>query len=68
MSCSAPADALYSDQLDEFLLPYEAVRAAPDPDAALLEFLQTTYEAAAELGHWDRRALEVDPARRAAPR
>ncbi len=39
-----------------------------DPDAALLEFLQTSYEAAAEPGGWDRRALEDDPARRARPR
>jgi hypothetical protein len=44
--------------LGEFLLPYEAVRTAPDPDAALLAFLQTTYEAAANLAHWDRAALE----------
>jgi Family of unknown function (DUF5996) len=64
----APAEAFYSDEFGEFLLPYEAVRTAPDPDAALLEFLQTTYEAAAELGHWHRRALEDDPARRASPR
>jgi uncharacterized protein DUF5996 len=64
----APAAAFYSDELGEFLLPYEAVRTAPDPDAALLEFLQTTYEATAELGQWDRRALEDDPARRARPR
>jgi hypothetical protein len=62
------AEAFYSDEFDELLLPYEAVRAAPDPDAALLEFLQTSYEAAAELGGWDRRALEDDPARRARPR
>ena len=41
------------------MLPYAAVRTAPDPDAALLAFLQTTYEAAAELAGWDRAALEV---------
>jgi hypothetical protein len=64
----APAEAFYSDELDEFLLPYEAVRTASDPDGALLEFLQSTYEAAAELGQWDRRALEDDPARRAGRR
>jgi hypothetical protein len=52
----APAEAFHSDEFGEVLLPYEAVRTAPDPDAALLEFLQTTYEAAAELRHWDRRA------------
>ena len=48
----------YSSALQEFVLPYEAVRSAPDPDAALLDFLQSSYEAAAELGRWDRRALE----------
>jgi Family of unknown function (DUF5996) len=45
------------------LLPYEAVRTASDPDRALTEFLQTTYEAAAERGNWDRQALEADPNR-----
>jgi hypothetical protein len=64
----APDGAFYSDKDGEFLLPYEAVRAAPDPEATLLEFLQTTYEAAADLGGWDRQALEDDPARRARPR
>ena len=63
-----PEEAFYSRDAGQFLLPYEAVRTAPDPDAALLEFLQTTYEAAAELGSWDRAALEDDPARRARPR
>jgi hypothetical protein len=63
-----PAEAFYSDVLGEFVLPYEAVRTAADPDATLLEFLQTTYEAAAELGAWDRPALEDDPVRRARPR
>ncbi len=53
-----PAQAFYSDTLGEFLLPYEAVRKASDPDAMLLAFLQTTYEAAANAGHWDRSALE----------
>ena len=54
-----PAAASYDGDLGEFLLPYAAVRTAPDPDAALLAFLQTTYEAAAELADWDRAALEV---------
>jgi Family of unknown function (DUF5996) len=63
-----PAQASYSDERGEFLLPYEAVRTAADPDETLLQFLQTTYDAAAELGDWDRRALEDDPARRASPR
>ncbi|TDC51562.1 hypothetical protein E1281_20275 [Actinomadura sp. KC345] len=58
-----PSEAYYSRENGQFLLPYEAVRTAPDPDKALTEFLQTTYEAAAELGRWDRAALEVDPDR-----
>lgn len=53
-----PGAAHYSGELREFLLPYEAMRAATAPDAALLEFLQTTYEAAATCGGWDRHALE----------
>jgi hypothetical protein len=48
----------YSADLQEFVLPYEEARSAPDPDAAVLDFLQSSYEAAAELGRWDRRALE----------
>ena len=44
---SSPAGARWDDDLAEFVLPYELVRTAPDPDALLLEFLQTTYEAAA---------------------
>jgi len=50
--------AYYDDTLREFTLPYERVRAAPDPDKLLLEFLTTTYAAAAEGGRWDRTALE----------
>ncbi|MGD2116568.1 MAG: DUF5996 family protein, partial [Acidobacteriota bacterium] len=53
-----PADAFWSEEMGEFFLPYDAVRRASDPDAALLEFLQSTYEAAAELAGWDRAALE----------
>ena len=53
-----PAAAYYHPKAREFILPYEAVRTAPDPDAALLAFLQSTYEAAADLGRWDRAALE----------
>ncbi|MGC2641394.1 MAG: DUF5996 family protein, partial [Pseudolabrys sp.] len=45
-------------ELGEFLLPYDAVRAARDPDAALMEFLQSTYGAAADLAKWDRKSLE----------
>jgi hypothetical protein len=53
-----PAAAQYNAQAGEFILPYEAVRNHPTPEALLLEFLQSTYEAAAELGAWDRAALE----------
>jgi hypothetical protein len=53
-----PAQALFSKELGEFLLPYDAVRTAGDPDAALMEFLQSTYDAAADLAKWDRKALE----------
>ena len=53
-----PTEAFYSDTLGEFLLPYEAVRRAPDADAMLLAFFQSTYEAAANSGGWDRSALE----------
>jgi hypothetical protein len=56
-----PAAASYDRELGEFLLPYTAVRTADHPDALLLSFLQSTYEAAATLGDWDRNALEVQP-------
>lgn len=51
-------DAFYSPDLREFILPYDAVRLAGSPDDRLLEFLQATYEAAANLGDWNRKALE----------
>jgi hypothetical protein len=55
-----PSDsAFYDAGLGEFILPYTAVRTADDPDNTLLDFLQSTYEAAADLAHWDRRALEI---------
>ena len=54
----SPPEARYDATLGEFVLPYEAVRAAPDPDAALLAFLSSTYAAAADLAGWDRAALE----------
>jgi hypothetical protein len=57
-----PDTAYFSDEHKEFLLPYEAVR-TDDPDHAVARFLHTTYEAAAELGGWDRSALEDDPNR-----
>lgn len=54
----SPAAAFYSRDLREFILPYDAVREARSPDDALLDFLQSSYEAAANLGQWDRQALE----------
>jgi hypothetical protein len=56
-----PDAAYYSDEYRQFLLPYEAVRAAQNPDQTLLQFLHSTYEAAAELGGWDRAVLEDNP-------
>ena len=53
-----PSAAFYSTELKEFILPYDAVRESPSPDDTLLDFLQTTYEAAANLASWDRSALE----------
>ena len=53
-----PVEAFYSQDYGEFVLPYDVVRRSPSPDATLLEFLQTTYEAAADLGKWDRESLE----------
>ena len=53
-----PAAASWSKELGEFLLPYEAMRKERDPDAALMQFLTSTYEAAADLAQWDRKALE----------
>jgi hypothetical protein len=57
-----PDAAFYSEELREFILPYDAVRHAASPDQMLLEFLQATYEAAANLGKWDRASLERDDA------
>jgi hypothetical protein len=56
-----PAAARYDEQLGEFLLPYEAVRTSADPRATLLGFLQSTYDAAADRGGWDRAELERTP-------
>ena len=53
-----PAGAFYHAQMKEFLLPYDVVRTAKSPDQVLLAFLQSTYEAAANRGQWDRAALE----------
>lgn len=54
----APAAAGYDLRMHEWILPYEAVRRAPEPDAALLAFAQSTYDAAADLGRWERKLLE----------
>lgn len=53
-----PAQAYYHGDLREFILPYDAVRTAEDPEERLLAFCQTTYEAAAVPGRWDRASLE----------
>ncbi|MFC4004798.1 DUF5996 family protein [Prauserella oleivorans] len=63
-----PDAAYYDPGAHEFFLPYEAVRKADDPDATLLEFFRTTYEAAADNAGWDREALEVRPHAGAATR
>ena len=56
-----PAAAFFSEQLGELILPYDAVRTAAQPDQLLIEFLQSTYEAAANAAQWDRGALECTP-------
>jgi hypothetical protein len=53
-----PGAAYYDDSLKQFILPYEAVRTAANPDQAVLDFLQTSYEACANRAGWDRKALE----------
>jgi Family of unknown function (DUF5996) len=60
----SPAQAGFDSTLSEFVLPYEAVRQSADPDSTLLQFLQSTYEAAANCAHWDRAALETPPIHR----
>jgi uncharacterized protein DUF5996 len=57
-----PNGAFYNPDMREFFLPYDAVRQAGNPDRVLLEFLQSTYEAAANLGNWNRSELERMPA------
>ena len=63
-----PDAAAYDAGLGEFLLSYDAVRTAADPDAALLAFCQSTYNAAADLGGWDRASLECPLGRPRVPR
>lgn len=55
-----PAGAFWNSELGEFLLPYDSVRTADNPEAALMAFLQSTYAASADLAGWDRRRLEID--------
>jgi len=62
-----PADGYYHEEMHEWILPYESVRSAQDPDGTLLDFFQSTYEAAADLGKWDRIALERPVAWRPPP-
>jgi uncharacterized protein DUF5996 len=62
-----PERAFYHPQLNEFVLMYDDVRSAPSPSTSLLDFCQSTYEAAATLGNWDRAALERQPERAAKP-
>jgi hypothetical protein len=53
-----PDGAYFDPKLGEFLLPYDVVRQSADPEVALTAFLESTYRAAADLGHWDRMALD----------
>ena len=64
----APDAASFNTDLGEFILPYDAVRTARDPDAALMAFLESSYEAAASLGGWDRDALDCEPGEPRRPR
>lgn len=59
-----PEGAFWHEGLSEFILPYDAVQSAANPDAALMEFLVSTYDAAADLGRWDRDLLDCLPGRR----
>ena len=54
----APAGAYYHAGMGEFILPYEAVRTADDPEGAIMAFIESTYNHAANLAGWDRTALE----------
>jgi len=67
-SSPVPSQARFDEALGEFVLPYDAVREAADPDALLLEFLSSTYNAAADHGGWDRAALECPLGRPGIPR
>lgn len=58
-----PAAAFYNNQVGEFLLMYDDVRASGSPRSALLDFCQSTYDVAADLGRWDRASLEKSPSK-----
>ena len=60
-SSGQPREAFYSNDLREYILPYDAVRQSESPDDTLLEFLETTYRAAANFANWDRSSLERGP-------
>jgi hypothetical protein len=60
-AAAVPKGAAYHEQFREFFLPYEVVRKSKDPKGLVMQFLQSTYDAAADLGHWDRQSLEVSP-------
>ena len=63
-----PDAAFFSESLGEFILPYDAVRTARDQDTVLMAFLQSTYQAAADLGKWDRKDLECGLGQKGKPR
>ena len=63
-----PQAARFDADLGEFVLDYDAVRTAADPDAALMAFLTATYAAAADLAGWDRAAIECEPGQVGMPR
>jgi hypothetical protein len=58
------AEGFYDKNVGQFILPYDAVRKARDPGRLLLDFLQETYAAAADLAKWDRKALERQPSQK----
>ena len=67
-AAAVPEGAFYSTAIGEFLLPYDTVRTAPDPEACLTAFLEATYRAAARLGGWDAATLETGYGRPGVPR
>ena len=67
-AASMPAGASYDPRLGEYLLPYDTVRRAPDPDALLQDFLHASYGAAADGAGWDRQALECEVGRPGVPK